>query len=137
MVPFIEWLRDAYPDQLISIDTWRSEVARLACRAGADLINDSWGGYDPAMPEVAAEFGAGLVCSHTGGARPRTRPFRVSYGISTRGVVDDVISEVTVSGRTGRRRRGGSRPRFDRPDPRLRQEHFPRIGAVASHGRSC
>ena len=35
VVPFIEWLRDAYPDQLISIDTWRSEVARHACRAGA------------------------------------------------------------------------------------------------------
>src|SRR3984957_5445775 len=95
VVPFIEWLREAFPDQLISIDTWRSEVARLACRAGADLINDSWGGYDPAMPEVAAEFGAGLVCSHTGGARPRTRPYRVSYGISTHGVVDDVINEVT------------------------------------------
>jgi len=95
LVPFIEWLRGAYPDQLISIDTWRSEVARRACRAGADLINDSWGGYDPAMPEVAAEFGAGLVCSHTGGARPRTRPYRVSYGISTHGVVDDVINEVT------------------------------------------
>jgi dihydropteroate synthase len=97
VVPFIEWLRDAYPDQLISIDTWRSEVARQACRAGADLINDSWGGYDPAMPEVAAEFGAGLVCSHTGGAQPRTRPFRVSYGTSIRGVVDDVIGEVTAA----------------------------------------
>ncbi|MGO9070196.1 dihydropteroate synthase [Mycobacterium sp.] len=97
VVPFIEWLRDAYPDQLISIDTWRSDVARHACRAGADLINDSWGGYDPAMPEVAAEYGAGLVCSHTGGARPRTRPFRVSYGASTHGVVDDVINEVTTA----------------------------------------
>jgi len=97
VVPFIEWLREAYPDQLISVDTWRSEVARRACRAGADLINDSWGGYDPAMPEVAAEFGAGLVCSHTGGARPRTRPFRVSYGTSTRAVVDDVIDEVTTA----------------------------------------
>jgi len=97
VVPFIEWLRDSYPDQLISIDTWRSDVARHACRAGADLINDSWGGYDPAMPEVAAEHGAGLVCSHTGGARPRTRPFRVNYGTSTHGVVDDVISEVTTA----------------------------------------
>jgi dihydropteroate synthase len=97
VVPFIEWLRDSHPDQLISIDTWRSDVARHACRAGADLINDSWGGYDPAMPEVAAEYGAGLVCSHTGGARPRTRPFRVSYGTSTHGVVDDVISEVTTA----------------------------------------
>ena len=95
LVPFIEWLRGAYPDQLISVDTWRSGVARLACAAGADLINDSWGGVDPAMPEVAAEFGAGLVCSHAGGARPRTRPFRVSYATTVRGVVDDVIRRVT------------------------------------------
>jgi dihydropteroate synthase len=95
LVPFIEWLRGAYPDQLISVDTWRSEVARLACAAGADLINDTWGGFDPALPEVAVEFGAGLVCSHTGGALPRTRPFRVSYGTTTRGVVDDVIRQVT------------------------------------------
>ena len=47
MVPFIEWLRDAYPDQLISVDTWRAAVAKQACAAGADLINDTWGGADP------------------------------------------------------------------------------------------
>lgn len=97
LVPFIEWLRSAYTDLLISVDTWRVEVARLACTAGADLINDSWGGADPAMHEVAAELGAGLVCSHTGGALPRTRPFRVSYGTTTRGVVDDVIRQVTAA----------------------------------------
>ncbi|KZS85778.1 dihydropteroate synthase [Mycobacterium persicum] len=97
LLPFVEWLRDAYPNQLISVDTWRSEVARLACAAGADLINDTWGGVDPAISEVAAEFGAGLVCAHTGGALPRTRPFRVSYGTSARGVVDDVIREVTAA----------------------------------------
>lgn len=95
LVPFIEWLRDAYPDQLISADTWRSGVARVACAAGADLINDTWGGVDRGLPEVAAEFGTGLVCSHTGGALPRTRPFRVSYGTATRGVVDDVLRQVT------------------------------------------
>src|SRR5581483_5658688 len=70
---------------------------RAACAAGADIINDTWGGIDPALAEVAAEFGAGLVCSHTGGAQPRTRPFRVSYGTSTGGVVDDVIREVTAA----------------------------------------
>lgn len=97
VVPFIEWLRDAYPEQLISVDTWRSTVAEAACRAGADLINDSWGGVDPDMPALAAAFGAGLVCSHTGGVAPRTRPFRVSYGTTTRGVLDDVIHEVTAA----------------------------------------
>jgi dihydropteroate synthase len=95
VVPFIEWLRDAYPEQLISVDTWRAAVAKQACAAGADIINDTWGGSDPALVEVAAEFGAGLVCSHTGGAVPRTRPFRVNYGLTERGVVDDVVAEVT------------------------------------------
>ncbi|BBY52819.1 dihydropteroate synthase [Mycobacterium koreense] len=97
VVPFIEWLRARYPDQLISIDTWRSEVAKQACAAGADVINDTWAGADPQLPAVAAEFDVGLVCSHTGGAAPRTRPFRVSYGTTTRGVVDAVIAEVTTA----------------------------------------
>lgn len=95
VVPFIEWLRGAYPDQLISVDTWRAAVADRACAAGADIINDTWGGADPGLVDVAARFGAGIVCSHSGGAVPRTRPFRVNYGISERGVVDDVIAEVT------------------------------------------
>ena len=97
VVPFIGWIRGAYPVVLISVDTWRVAVAKQACAAGADLINDSWGGADAGLPEVAAEFGAGVVCSHAGGGRPRTRPFRVSYGTSTRGVVDDVIAEVTAA----------------------------------------
>lgn len=97
VVPFIEWLRGAYPDQLISVDTWRGGVAKQACAAGADLINDTWAGADPTLPEVAAEFGAGLVCSHTGGATPRTRPFRVNYGTTVTGVVDAVIAEVTAA----------------------------------------
>jgi dihydropteroate synthase len=97
VVPFVEWLRAAYPDQAISIDTWRSEVAKQACAAGADLINDTWGGADRDLPAVAAEFGAGLVCSHTGGIPPRARPFRVSYGTTTGGVVDAVIGAVTAA----------------------------------------
>jgi dihydropteroate synthase len=97
VVPFIEWLRGTYPDQVISVDTWRSEVAKRACAAGADLINDTWGSADPGLPAVAAEFGAGLVCSHTGGAPPRTRPFRVGYGTASHSVVDAVIGEVSAA----------------------------------------
>jgi dihydropteroate synthase len=85
-VPFVAAVRGAYPELVISVDTWRHEVAREACAAGADLINDTWGGWDTRLTEVAAEFGAGLVCSHAGGLPPRTRPFRVAYA----DVVDDV-----------------------------------------------
>ena len=46
-------------------------------------------GADPRLPEVAAEFGAALVCTHTGGVTPRTRPHRVEY--------DDVVADVVGS----------------------------------------
>jgi len=83
---FIGAVRSAYPDVVISVDTWRHEVGRAACQAGADLINDSWGGYDERLAEVAAEFGAAIVCSHAGRQQPRTRPFRVAY--------EDVMADV-------------------------------------------
>lgn len=90
VVPFVEAIRSRFPDLIISVDTWRGEVARLACAAGADLVNDTWAGADPDLVAVAAELGAGYVCSHTGGAVPRTRPHRVRYA----DVVTDVLDEV-------------------------------------------
>lgn len=86
VVPVVAAVRDRHPDLLISVDTWRAEVGRRVCEAGADLLNDTWQAADPALAEVAAEFGAGYVCSHTGGAAPRTLPHRVEY--------DDVVAVV-------------------------------------------
>ena len=88
-VGFIAAIRERHPSIVISIDTWRSSVARQACRAGADLINDAWGGYDPAMTEVAAEFDAAIVCTHTGGLQPRTERFVASY--------DDVVADAITA----------------------------------------
>ncbi|MEI4742120.1 dihydropteroate synthase [Rhodococcus erythropolis] len=90
VVPFVAAIRAKYPELIISVDTWRSGVARLARGEGADLINDTWAGADPELVVVAAETGAGIVCSHTGGAVPRTRPHRVRYD----DVVTDVVTEV-------------------------------------------
>jgi dihydropteroate synthase len=88
----VEAVRAAYPDLVISVDTWRHEPARAACDAGADLLNDTWGGWDPLLAEVAAEFGAGLVCSHAGTLTPRTRPFRPSYTDVMADVLDRVLA---------------------------------------------
>jgi dihydropteroate synthase len=90
--PFVAAVRAAYPELVISVDTWRSEVARELCSLGADLVNDTWSGADPHVAEVAAEYGAGLVCSHSGGLPPRTDPHRVAYD----DVVADVIRTVTA-----------------------------------------
>jgi len=89
---FIAAVRSAYPDLVISVDTYRHEVGREACAAGADLINDAWGGWDPRLAEVAAEFGAGLVCAHVGPQQPRTRPLRVSYADVMADVLDQTLT---------------------------------------------
>ena len=85
-VDFVARVRAEFPDLVISVDTWRHEVGRAVCQAGADVLNDAWGGYDPRLAEVAAEFDAALVCTHAGGVPPRTRPHRIFY--------DDVLADV-------------------------------------------
>jgi dihydropteroate synthase len=50
------------------------------------VLNDAWGGVDPMLAEVAAEYAAGLVCTHAGGFQPRTRPHRTGY--------DDVMADI-------------------------------------------
>jgi len=79
VVPFVARVRRELPDLLLSVDTWRAEVADAAIDAGADLVNDTWAGHDPRLVEVAGRAGVGVVCSHTGGQPPRTDPYRVSY----------------------------------------------------------
>jgi len=99
VVPLVARVRARHPELLVSVDTWRSEVARAAADEGADLVNDTWAGHDPGLVEVAAERGLGIVCSHTGGALPRTDPFRVAYPSASEdpldGVVDDVVATVS------------------------------------------
>ncbi|MDQ1626474.1 MAG: dihydropteroate synthase [Actinomycetota bacterium] len=89
---FVAAVRHRHPGLVISVDTWRASVGRAVCQAGADLLNDAWQGHDPGLAVVAAEFGAGLVCSHAGGLPPRTDPHRAAY--------DDVVADVvrTVTG---------------------------------------
>ena len=92
VVGFVTVVRERHPGVVVSVDTWRAEVAEHACRAGAGLVNDTWAGHDPDLVHVAARHGAGYVVSHTGGAQPRTRPSRVTYGATADGVVDDVLA---------------------------------------------
>ncbi len=76
---FIAALHERHPKLIISVDTWRAEVADVACTAGASLINDAWGGVEPDIFAVAASHSVGIVCTHAGGQQPRTRPHRVAY----------------------------------------------------------
>ncbi len=92
VVDFVARVRAAYPKLVISVDTWRAEVGRAVLAEGADVLNDAWGGADPALVEAAAEHGAAIICTHTGGVTPRTRPFRIEYA----DVVASAIADTTA-----------------------------------------
>jgi dihydropteroate synthase len=92
VVPFIAAVRAQHPAVVISVDTWRAQVAKACLAEGADLVNDAWGGVDPDIFEVTATVDAAIVCTHAGGVTPRTRPHRIAY--------DDVVADVltTITG---------------------------------------
>ena len=92
VVPFLARAREDHPQLVLSLDTWRSEVARVAAaEAGLDLVNDTWAGHDRELVNVAARAGAGYVISHTGGLPPRTDPVGVTYPPEPLGVLDDAL----------------------------------------------
>jgi dihydropteroate synthase len=84
-------IRSHHPDVVISVDTWRADVADAVCALGCDLVNDAWGGTEPAIFDVAAKHGAGIVCTHAGRLPPRTRPHRIAYDDVVRDVLDVTV----------------------------------------------
>jgi len=66
VIPVIRAVREAVGDRaLISVDTYKAEVARAAIHAGADWMNDIWGlRRDPQMAVAAAELGCPVVIMH-------------------------------------------------------------------------
>jgi dihydropteroate synthase len=93
VVSFVAEVAAKHPHVVISVDTWRADVGRAVCKEGATLLNDAWGGHDPELAQVAAEFQVGLVCTHAGGLAPRTRPHRVAYPDVMAAVIDDVTRQ--------------------------------------------
>ena len=88
VVPVIEALRKAYPDAVISIDTYRASTARAAIKAGADIINDiSAMEADAEMLDVVVETNAPIVLMHMRGT-PKNMQTQCEY--------KNVVEEVAV-----------------------------------------
>ncbi len=64
ILPVIRAIRKEL-DVLISVDTFKSEVARAAVEEGAHIINDIWGAtYDPEIAKVAADYKVPIILMH-------------------------------------------------------------------------
>jgi len=81
LLPVLEEIAKRLPHAVLSVDTYKAATARAALQAGAEIVNDVSGfTWDPPIAQVCAEFGAGVVLSHTRGrpedwrAQPQLAP---------------------------------------------------------------
>ncbi len=77
VIPVIADLKKQHPSAVISVDTYKANVARAAVNAGAEIVNDVSGfRWDPQMPRTVADLKCGAILMHMRG-RPeewRTLP---------------------------------------------------------------
>lgn len=86
--PMLQWIRNEYPHQLVSIDTFHPEVARKALALGVQIINDvSAGQWVPGMWDVLKDNGVPYVLMHAKG-EPKSMQDRPTYS----NVLDEVIA---------------------------------------------
>jgi dihydropteroate synthase len=68
LMPYLESLKNQFPEQLISIDTFNPIVAEHALNAGAHIINDiSGASFDTKILEVVSKYQAGYIAMHITG----------------------------------------------------------------------
>ncbi len=80
LIPAIEAIRDAAPDAIVSVDTFKPAVFRAAYAAGGDVLNSIWGAPDELIA-TAAECGAPVVVMHN-----------KAVAIYERDVVDEMLA---------------------------------------------
>jgi dihydropteroate synthase len=88
VLPSIKGIRKRFPEAVLSVDTFRAEVARASVEAGADMVNDISGGdLDDKMAETIAALRVPYVIMHMKG-NPQTMSSLAQY--------EDVLLEVTL-----------------------------------------
>ena len=86
IVPAIELILKHFPETLLSIDTFRAEVAKASIESGAAIINDiAAGELDDKMFEVIAKYNVPYIMMHMRG-NPQTMQSLTQY--------DDIIKEI-------------------------------------------
>ncbi len=79
VIPSVQAIKKAFPEILISIDTFRHQVASAAIQEGADMINDISGGeLDSKMLETVGKAKIPYICMHMRG-NPETMQSKTEY----------------------------------------------------------
>jgi len=79
VIPIVKFIRKKYPELILSVDTFRSEVARNCLDLGVDIINDiSAGCIDKNILDVVAEYNCPYIMMHMKGT-PQTMQINPEY----------------------------------------------------------
>ena len=101
ILPVIEEIQKVYPEIILSIDTYNSQVARAAVNAGASIINDiSGGNLDPDMLLTVSYLGVPYICMHMQGT-PATMQQAPVYGNIVKEVLDFFIAKIEACNHAG------------------------------------
>ncbi len=102
VIPIIRALNKNFPEALISIDTYKAQVAEEAIRAGAHIVNDVWGlRADDGLASVAAKYKTPVILMHNR-SNPASVEVREKFGKAYIGaeygnLIEDVKRELLHS----------------------------------------
>lgn len=97
----IKAIKKEFPDKLIAVDTFRSEIAFRSLQEGADIINDISGGFlDQKIWKIAADHKAPYVAMHMKGT-PATMQQLTQYSHLSLEVLDYFVDLTRQAGREG------------------------------------
>ncbi len=101
ILPVIQLILEKYPDCIISVDTYQSEVANAAVHAGARIVNDISGGeMDPLMIATVASLQVPYICMHMQG-RPETMQVLPHYENVVKELMDYFVKKIAACQRAG------------------------------------
>jgi dihydropteroate synthase len=101
VIPVVKAIKHVYPDAIVSVDTFRSAVARQSIEAGADLINDiSAGILDDKMFAVVGQAGVPYIMMHMRGT-PQTMRALTEYENLLKEMVDYFHQRVFLARQAG------------------------------------
>lgn len=108
VIPVIEALAREFPEAVISIDTYKAEVAEAALAAGAHIVNDVWGlRADPDLARAAAKHNAPVVLMHNrsnpASVEVKERLGNAYVGAEYENLIEDVKRELMQSVAIARR----------------------------------
>ena len=97
----IKLIRKEFPEIFISIDTFRSEVARESYFSGADIINDiSGGNLDTEMLKTVGELGATYILMHMRG-NPQNMSLKTNYKNIKQDILDYLSNGIELAKANG------------------------------------